>query len=76
MKMKEHLQRNLFNSVHIQHKHFHFYVFLSQLIEIFAYFHLVVIITCILYSVVVTLESHCASLAGFDAGLALVIAKE
>lgn len=75
MKMKEHLQRNLFNSVHIQHKHFHFYVFLS-FISIFAYFHLVVIITCILYSVVVTLESCCASLAGFAAGLALVIAKE
>lgn len=49
MKMKEHLQRNLFSSVHIQHKHFHFYVFLSQLIEIFAYFHLVVIITCVFY---------------------------
>ena len=31
---------------------------------------------CILYSVVVTLESRCGSLAGFDSGLALVIAKE
>ena len=36
MKMREHLQRNLFNSVHIQHKHFHFYVFLSQTVELVA----------------------------------------
>lgn len=77
MKMREHLQRNLFNSVHIQHKHFHFYVFLSQLyLDICIFSFSCDHNMCILYSVVVTLESRCGSLARFDSGLALVTAKE
>ena len=75
MKMREHLQRNLFNSVHIQHK-------LSLLCVSQLYLDICILSfscdhnMCILYSVVVTLESRCGSLARFDSGLALVTAKE